>query len=495
MSTFDFSSIEYTNKDFNAIRSRLISTVKTIFPDWEDESVAALGNMLLESYAFVGDIINFYNDSNRRESFTPTAKRLQSMLLIAEQLSLTLPLQEAATATLTASLDSHPLPITIPIFSKFRTVGEGSRQFQNLTELTIPENTTEYTFDVENSEIKEQLIIPTGNAWWKVWLDQIPYLDMISVSSDGQAWTKVNNLVNSDSNDNHYKVIVNSNGRAQLQFGNGILGKIPTEEMTVTYKIGGGSSGNVSQNTITQIENTIYDIDENQITLSITNKEAASGGSDRVSVDECRRLIPAGTRSKNNTISNTDFVDAAINVPGVARALMLTSNEDPGIYENTGRLLIVPEGGGSPSQALIDDVEYAITEEKPQTITFRTSISGPLYKPINIYAKVYREEGVSESDLGSTIRNNLDEFFSIRNPDNTINEKINFGGAFKNYKGETDPSLAYSDIYNVIRDSNGARKLGIITLNSIAADVQLKTNEFPILGNVTLVDGNTGNNL
>ena len=66
-------SVDYTDKDFDALRVRLMALVQSVFPDWSDFSVASFGNVLLEMYAFVGDVVTFYLDNQARESRLVTA--------------------------------------------------------------------------------------------------------------------------------------------------------------------------------------------------------------------------------------------------------------------------------------------------------------------------------------------------------------------------------------------------------------------------------------
>ena len=61
-------SIDYTDKDFDALRERLIALVRSVFPDWSDFSVASFGNVLLEMFAFIGDVLGFYLEAQSRES-------------------------------------------------------------------------------------------------------------------------------------------------------------------------------------------------------------------------------------------------------------------------------------------------------------------------------------------------------------------------------------------------------------------------------------------
>lgn len=66
------------------------------------------------------------------------------------------------------------------------------------------------------------------------------------------------------------------------------------------------------------------------------------------------------------------------------------------------------------------------------------------------------------------------------------------GAASGNPVGE----IAWSDLFNVIRDTPGVRKMGDarldLTLNGLPADVRLNVREFPVLRTVTLVNGDTG---
>ena len=66
-------SVDYTDKDFDALRARLIALIKSVFPDWTDFDVASFGNLLVELYAYVGDVLTFYQDNLARESRLVTA--------------------------------------------------------------------------------------------------------------------------------------------------------------------------------------------------------------------------------------------------------------------------------------------------------------------------------------------------------------------------------------------------------------------------------------
>ena len=79
-------SVDYIDKDFDALRARLIALVRSVFPDWSDFSVATFGNVLLEMYAFVGDVVTFYLDAQARESRLVTATQRKNVIALARML-------------------------------------------------------------------------------------------------------------------------------------------------------------------------------------------------------------------------------------------------------------------------------------------------------------------------------------------------------------------------------------------------------------------------
>lgn len=68
--------------------------------------------------------------------------------------------------------------------------------------------------------------------------------------------------------------------------------------------------------------------------------------------------------------------------------------------------------------------------------------------------------------------------------------------AVKDADGNPSGEVAWSDVFNVIRDTEGVRKIGDLhgdlKLSGLPADVKLAIKEFPVLGTVTLVNGDTG---
>ena len=78
---FKHPSIKYTSRDFNSIRNDLIEHAKRYYPDsFKDFNEASFGAMMVDSVAYVGDILSFYLDYQANESFLTTAHEYNNII-------------------------------------------------------------------------------------------------------------------------------------------------------------------------------------------------------------------------------------------------------------------------------------------------------------------------------------------------------------------------------------------------------------------------------
>jgi hypothetical protein len=490
---------DMTDLDFDALRHRLITLIKSVFPDWSDFSVATFGNVLIEMYAFVGDVLTFYIDSQAHESRLGTATQRKNVIALARMLGYRLYGARAATAQVVFSLAAvAPAPVRIPAGTKVRTreVIEPTI-FQLMSDLVIGVGERDAVATVEHSTNHVQRFDSRGLPNLDLLLDHTPFLDgSARVSAANGAYDERESLLDSGPNDRHFMVLVDQNDRATVRFGNGKSGASPTGTITIAYKTGGGAIGNVEAGRLVVLDGTFNDAHGRPTELTCTNPEPASGGTDRQSMASAKLLAPESLRTLTRTVTREDFEINARRVPGVARALMLTSNEDPTIAENSGILFIIPHGGGLPTPALKDLVRQQVTEVYPCTMTFQVAVQDPVYRPLTVAARVFLRQGHSAAAVRDRIQQNLAAMFRISEPDATPNPAVDFGFNRKTANGAAAAEVAWSDVYNTIRDTVGVRKLGDqhgdLTLNGLAADVPLAIHEFPVLGAVTLRNGDTG---
>ena len=137
-----------------------------------------------------------------------------------------------------------------------------------------------------------------------------------------------------------------------------------------------------------------------------------------------------------------------------------------------------------------------VTEIYPCTLTFQVSVQDPVYRGVDVAARIYLRQGHDPTTVRDRIKDNLAAFFQVSEADGTPNANVDFGFNVRDRDGNPVGEVAWSDVFNVIRDTEGVRKMGDrhgdLMLSGLPADVNLSIQEFPTLGTVTLTDGDTG---
>jgi len=101
MSKFKQVPIRYTSRDFNTIKNDLVEYAKRFYPDtYKDFSAASFGSLMLDTVAYVGDILSFYLDYQANESFLSTAVEYDNILKLGEQVGYKLPLNTSSHGTI-----------------------------------------------------------------------------------------------------------------------------------------------------------------------------------------------------------------------------------------------------------------------------------------------------------------------------------------------------------------------------------------------------------
>jgi len=493
------ASPDYTSRDFDALRARLYALIESVFPEWTDHEVAGFGNLLVEMFAFVGDVLGYYVDQQGRESRLVTATQRKNVIALARMLGYRMSGATAATAQLELRLASPArTAITLGQGSVVRTrEAQNPARFQLLEDIVIPAGQGLALTTAEHSTSHRQLFDVRSLRGSDLVLDRTPFLDRSArVAATNGDYLEVESLLSSGPNDRHFTVLVDQNDRATLRFGNGRNGAAPSGSIEVRYKTGGGARGNVDPGQLTVFDGVPKDAEGTPVALRVTNPQRASGGAERQSVASAKLLAPLGLRATTRSVCREDFEIHALELPQVARALMLTSNEDAAVRENSGVLYVVPRGGGVPTPALKNLVKRQVTETYPSTLTFQVEVRDPVYRRIDVRARIFLLPGQRPDAVRDRVRARLAEFFRLSLADGTPNPTVNFGFAVRDAQGNPRPEVAYSDVFNVIRDTQGVRKVGDhsadLLLNGLPADVKLRIEQFPVLGNVELVDGETG---
>lgn len=350
--------LDYTSRDFTAIRAQLVGLAKGLMPEWETAGEPAdFGTTLLEIFAYMGDVMHFYIDRVASEAFLGSALRQSSVLYIANMLGYTPIGQQSAMVTLQFNLDQNaPDEITIPVGTRVHNTAS------NADDLIVFETDT---------EIKLPWVDTAGSKWWQatgyategiVQHDQLlgvslgtPNTELIipdkgvvhgsvkiSTREGFQVveWAYITDLSLARPTQPVFTVYRDEQDFTHVVFGDNASGRTPPvqAQVYVTYRYGVGAEANLlAPGAINTVINTS---DQDWWGLTVTNTSNPLGGADPESVDAMRQSIPrAAGRIKNRAVTLHDYADLALQVPGVAKSEALGS-----VYTAV-RVRIAPTGG------------------------------------------------------------------------------------------------------------------------------------------------------
>jgi hypothetical protein len=82
-------SVDYTSRDYYALREALVKRVQDRIDTWQGNDPADFGVALVEAFAYMGDLVNYYIDRIANESYILTATQRQNLLNLASQFGYT----------------------------------------------------------------------------------------------------------------------------------------------------------------------------------------------------------------------------------------------------------------------------------------------------------------------------------------------------------------------------------------------------------------------
>jgi len=80
-------AIKYTSREFDTIKKDLIDYVRRYYPDtYRDFNEASFGSLMIDTVAYIGDMLSFYLDYQANETFLHTAVEYENVLKLGKQL-------------------------------------------------------------------------------------------------------------------------------------------------------------------------------------------------------------------------------------------------------------------------------------------------------------------------------------------------------------------------------------------------------------------------
>lgn len=187
-------------------------------------------------------------------------------------------------------------------------------------------------------------------AWQEFVLDDLNVLlGTESVVINSVTWTRVENFVDSQPTDTHYKLIYNTDNSAVVQFGNGTFGAIPGAfDIFLSYAFGGGINANISfVNRITTYAGSDSNID------AVFNSTTFTGGGNPETIESAKRLAPILLRTRSRFVTAADGEGLVLANGGVSQARV--NGNVFGVL--SAQVLAIADGGGNPSSVLRTQIQ------------------------------------------------------------------------------------------------------------------------------------------
>ncbi len=159
--------INYASRDFESIKSDLVSMAKKYYPNsFKDFSEAGFGSMVLDMVAYIGDILSFYVDYQANESYFDSANEFKNVVKLAKQMGYKMRENPSSQgiATFFVSVPAAPSGLEpdtnyMPILKSGTVLGTNSGNSFTLIEdvfFSNPDN------DVVVGEVNEETGFPTS---------------------------------------------------------------------------------------------------------------------------------------------------------------------------------------------------------------------------------------------------------------------------------------------------------------------------------------------
>lgn len=449
MSTFD-----YTSRDYASIQSDLLARASNYLPEWTARDQSDFGMMMVDLWAYMGDILHYYVDRAAQESFISTATKRESVMAIANLLDyvpqgrrpartfITLNAQNTSatdtspiyipqyTRFLATPLQDTASPVVFTLNTPIAFVATSSGASANLvvdgvTYDTHPK-TTPISVVLTEGERFTETYTATGLSGQQIKLRQTGVVtSSVTVDvSEGPSgadvrYTYIDRMINATNNNKVYTVNLLADNYSVVAFGGGINGKIPNvnSTITITYRRSRGSAGNINVGAVYGLESyTVPNKPALDGLIVVPNTSRAVGGADPESMDSIRINAPAMFRTQDRAVSLQDYKDLVKRVTGIARSTAYLSGNTVLI-----RAATTPADYGSSNTLVLssEEVQSIVDYLEPREITFVTSTVGAsvTLTPVNLVGTVQIKSGYIQEIVYDNVVTAVRNLLSFDNVD------------------------------------------------------------------------------
>lgn len=464
--------IDYIQKDFTSTVDAIINFATVNYGPgtsanrlWTNFNADSFSRNWLEIVALVSDVFFFYFDNQATQSYLQTATVQAAIRDIAKQFGFT-----PASATSASGVAQFTVTGPGTILRGFQVSASNGEQFYLTNDIIVAAagvvtgtvlQGTIVTEQFSSEGVQNEEFELTGPNVIRD-TDNLNPLDISpQVTVNGNDYTLVESFIRHNGTDmpaieDSLGVVIGGGGRVFtleerpngipfIKFGDGIFGRKlnPGEVINMTYRTGGGSAGNIPEQTL----NTL--IGTNPIVSSVTNNADFSGGADEQSIEQLRQLIPASLRTLERAVAEQDYSDILVaNFSEVFAASTEANTVDAGVDLN---IYVVPQGVGitkiSDNILLRNKLTNYIDRRKTVTIQFQILDAFGIDTLVGL--EVFITDTTSKTTVLNSIRTALQNFFSLTTG-GTSGSGIGFAA-----------HILLKDIGNLIEDITGVDRFEI----------------------------------
>ena len=471
VTTTNNQDIDYVVKDYNSTVDSLISFATVNFGPgteanrlWTDFNKSSYSRTWLELVAYTTDILSFYLDQQATQNYLQTATIRSSIKDIAAQFGYVASTATSASGNATFTLSSAgTIPRGFPLQSSsgapfFLTTAIVAGAAGTYTGTLLQGTVTTESFVSDGSQGQEFDLIGPNIIVDKSNTNVLDITPRLTVT--GNSYAMVDSFLSFNGSDTPvvtdslgdiiggggrcYTLSERPDGKPFITFGDGIFGRklISGEIISITYRSGGGTVGNIEPNSISASSSLAF-------LTSVTNSTKFTGGTDQQTIEQLRQLIPASLRILDRAVSETDYSDLiTTNFPEVLAASTESNTSDPGIDLN---IYVVPTADTitniTDNNLLYTNLNSFIDRRKMVTVQFQILNAFGISTLITL--EVFVTSTTNRATVESAIRTTLSSYFSLT-----------AGGASGSGIGFAEEVLL-KDIYDKISAISGISRLEI----------------------------------
>ena len=414
-------------RSYDSIKAKLISSLKEKVPEISDFSEGNIFIILISMFAAIAEVLHYYIDNMARESFLPTARRYTSVYNHAKLVDYHI------RCAIPSSVDVvlyNETPVETDIVIPQSTVftSTDGKNWVSTKEVTIVQGTRTVKVPlVQRESVGPYNIQRTTSSEAVIYLGTLPsdqkYVEgSMALTIGGTPWTLVETFAYSGPLDKVYKVEPDETLKPRIIFGDGQFGMIPNlnTDITISYQLSYGKSGNVPSGSFTSIPSSITEAID---TIKISSPSAATGGSDYEDFSMLKSHIPLSVKTLGVAVTKDDYESIVKLIPGVNKAYV---NYRCGKYIE---VYITPDnpttdtndrGWGQASQTLIDTATSILNKSK--VITTNIAVGSTHIAKIYIEADITGNKSFNSEDIIKQVKAALLEAYNYNTSD--INKPV-----------------------------------------------------------------------